>query len=70
MPDLKKCPFNKFELCIGNECAFFIEPKYAKGMLGNDLVVDPADIYFPCSIAIMGKVAFLSHEPKAKQIKK
>ena len=71
MSDLKKCPLNGFKPCIGAECAFFLESIETKGAIyDNDLIVDPGDISFPCSITIMGKLAFLSNQPKAKQVAK
>ena len=71
MAELKKCPFNGFKPCVGNECAFFLGPIYAKGaFFNNDLMIDPRDISFPCSLSVVGKVAFLSHQPQAKEMEK
>ena len=69
MKDLKKCPLNNFVLCIGQECAFFIEPIKSKGaFLNNDLITDPSDIAFPCSISILGTLAFQANQPKPKEM--
>lgn len=75
MSDSKKCPLNGFDPCIGKECVFFLEPMHTKGFIDldnmkGDLIVDPGDISFPCSITVMGKVAFLSHKPKPKRMEK
>jgi len=74
----KKCPLNNFEPCIGKDCAFFVEPIQKKPSAGiksafgsdDKFIIDPIDISFPCSIAIMGKIAFLSKQPNAKKMKK
>jgi len=61
MSELKKCPFNNFNPCIGTECAFFLEPISEKAMLlDEDIILDPKDISFPCSLTVIGKVAFLN----------
>ena len=79
MGESKKCPFDNFNLCIGNDCAFYIEPirkksenENMKAAFGSDdeFIIDPSDISFPCSISIMGRVAFLSKQPNAKKVKK
>ncbi len=78
MAESKKCPFNNFNPCIGNGCAFHIEPirikksEKMKAAFGSsdELIIDPSDIGFPCSISIMGNVAFLSKQPTAKKVEK
>ena len=69
MPKLKKCPFNNFANCIGSECAFYLESiNDGKSTFANiDLIIDPADISFPCSLTIVGQVAFLANKPKSKK---
>ena len=65
---MKKCPFNNFNDCIGNECAFYLEPINTKSTFTkNDTIIDPADISFPCSLAIIGRVAFLANKPNPKK---
>ena len=75
MSELKKSPFNGFKPCIGNECAFFLEPVHVNPIAmewinKDELMIDPKDISFPCSFTLTGKVAFLSHRPQAKNVQK
>jgi len=42
----KKCPFNKFDPCIGEDCAFFLNPIKMKGFFDDTVVgeniIDPS----------------------------
>lgn len=70
----KKCPFNKFDPCIGKDCAFFLNPIKLKGLFDDTVIgeniTDPSDLIFPCSILVTGTQAFFAAEDKLKQMKK
>ena len=70
----KKCPFNRFEPCIGKDCAFFLDPIKSKGFFDDTVVgeniVDPSALIFPYSILVTGMQAFFTAEDRFKQMKK
>jgi hypothetical protein len=56
---VKKCPFNNFNDCIGEECAFYLKNLSASS-IKNDIQVTYAfeDVTIPCAIIISGIGAF------------
>ena len=60
MTEEKKCPFNNFDACIGDECAFHmgtmkVEIDEEKGTLSSLM---PS---FPCAVSVFGAKAIFDY---------